>query len=337
MQKIVLANRPDGAPTLDNFRLEEAPMPEPGAGEMLVRACWMSLDPYMRGRMDDGKSYAEPVPIGGTMEGGVVGQVIKSNIEKFKEGDYVLDRFGWCSHAVSDGTGVRKVDPDLAPLSAYLGVLGMPGLTAFAGLNEHGRPKEGETLVVGAATGAVGSLVGQLAKIYGLRAVGVAGGPEKCAFAVDELGFDACIDHRSENLQQELSTVCLDGVDIYFENVGGATLEAIIPLMNMFGRIPVCGMISWYNLGAGEAPGPNLLPKVWRSILVNRLDVRGFIVTDHADRFGDFIKEVPGYIRDGRVKFRESVTEGLENAPSAFLEMLKGGNFGKTLVKIADE
>lgn len=191
--------------------------------------------------------------------------------------------------------------------------------------------------MVGAATGAVGSLVGQLAKIYGLRAVGVAGGPEKCAFAVDELGFDACIDHRSENLQQELSAACLDGVDIYFENVGGATLEAVIPLMNMFGRIPVCGMISWYNLGAGEAPGPNLLPKVWRSILVNRLDVRGFIVTDHADRFGDFMKEVPGYIRDGRVKFRESVTEGLENAPSAFLEMLKGGNFGKTLVKIADE
>jgi len=222
-------------------------------------------------------------------------------------------------------------------------VLGMPGLTAYAGLHEHGKPKAGETLVVGAATGAVGSVVGQLAKIAGLRVVGVAGGAEKCAYAVEELGFDACLDHRPGDaaaLRKALAAVCPKGVDIYFENVGGKTLEAVIPLMNMFGRIPVCGMISWYDLGGlgmGGAPGPNLLPRVWRTILVNRLSVRGFIVTDHADRFRDFIAEVSAYIRDGRLKYRESVTEGLENAPAAFIGMLEGGNFGKTLVKVGAE
>lgn len=343
MRRIVLASRPDGHPVPENFRLEEAPIPDPGPGEILVRVTWLSLDPYMRGRMDDAKSYAAPVPIGGTMEGGCIAEVIASNNSKFMPGDQVTYRFGWCSHAVSDGKGVRKIDPTLAPPSAHLGVLGMPGLTAFVGLNEHGRPKEGETLVVGAATGAVGSLVGQLAKIYGLRAVGVAGGTDKCAFAVEELGFDACLDHRAaadaKSLRTQLAAACPHGIDIYFENVGGKPLEAVIPLMNMFGRIPVCGIISWYDLGGlgmDEAPGPNLLPRVWRTILVNRLSVRGFIVTDHADRFRDFMAEVPGYIHDGRIKYRESVTEGLENAPAAFLSMLKGGNFGKTLVKVAE-
>lgn len=344
MTRIVLAKRPAGHPALDDFRLEEAPMPQPGAAEMLVRVVWLTLDPYMRGRMDDAKSYATPVPIGGTMEGGTVAQVISSDNPKFAPGDYVLTHSGWCSHAVSDGKGVRKLDPTAAPLSTALGVLGMPGLTAFAGLHEHGRPKPGETLVVGAATGAVGSLVGQLAKICGLRTVGVAGGAEKCAWAVDELGFDACIDHRAAPdasvLRQQLAAACPDGIDIYFENVGGKTLEAVVPLMNQFGRIPVCGMIAWYDLGGlgmGDAPGPNLLPRTWRTILVKRLSVRGFIVTDHADRFRDFISEVPDYIRDGRVKYRESVTHGLANAPTAFLALLKGGNFGKQLVQVGAE
>ncbi len=344
MQRIVLAKRPDRQPSPENFRLEEAPIPEPGEGEILVRVIWLSLDPYMRGRMDEAKSYAAPVPIGGTMEGGCVGQVVTSNNPNFRSGDYVTHRFGWCTHAVSDGKGVRKLDPEAAPLSTALGVLGMPGLTAYAGLHEHGRPKEGETLVVGAATGAVGSVVGQLAQIHGLRAVGVAGGEEKCRFAVEELGFDACLDHRAapdaEALRARLAEACPDGVDIYFENVGAKTLDAVIPLMNPFGRIPVCGMIGWYDLGGmglGEAPGPNLLPRVWRTILVQRLSVRGFIVTDHADRFRDFIAEVGSYVREGRLKYRESVAEGLENAPAAFIAMLGGGNFGKTLVKVAEE
>ncbi|HSF95414.1 MAG TPA: NADP-dependent oxidoreductase [Thermohalobaculum sp.] len=344
LRRIVLASRPQGHPVADNFRLEEAPLPTPGAGEMLVRVLWLSLDPYMRGRMDDAKSYSAPVPVSGTMEGGTVGQVIASNNPKFAAGDFVLTHSGWCSHAVSDGKGVRKLDPALAPLQANLGVLGMPGLTAYAGLAEHGRPKAGETLVVGAATGAVGSMVGQLAKIQGLRAVGVAGGAEKCAFAVEELGFDACIDHRAaadaRALRAQIAAACPDGIDIYWENVGAETLEAVVPLMNMFGRIPVCGMIAWYDLGGlglgAPPPGPNLLPQVWRNILVKRLAVRGFIVTDHADRFRDFMAEVPGYIRDGRVRYRESVTEGLENSPAAFMAMLKGGNFGKTLVRVAD-
>jgi NADPH-dependent curcumin reductase CurA len=344
MTRIVLAKRPRGHPTLDDFRLEETPMPQPGDGEMLLRVVWLTLDPYMRGRMDDAKSYATPVPLGGTMEGGTVAQVMSSDNPKFAPGEYVLTHSGWCSHAVSDGNGARKLDPATAPLSTALGVLGMPGLTAYAGLREHGRPKSGETLVVGAATGAVGSMVGQLAKIYGLRTVGVAGGAEKCAWAVEELGFDACIDHRaapdSEALREQLGAACPDGIDIYFENVGGKTLEAVIPLMNQFGRIPVCGMIAWYDLGGlgmGDAPGPNLLPRTWRTILVKRLSVRGFIVTDHADRFRDFISEVPDYIREGKVKYRESITHGLANAPSAFLALLKGSNFGKQLVQVGAE
>ena len=343
MQRVALASRPEGHPVPENFRLEEGPVPAPGEGEILVRVIWLSLDPYMRGRMDEAKSYARPVPIGGTMEGGCVAQVIESNNPKFRPGDYVTHRFGWCTHAVSDGKGVRKLDPEAAPLSTALGVLGMPGLTAYVGLHEHGRPKKGETLVVGAATGAVGSVVGQLARIHGLRAVGVAGGPEKCRFAVEDLGFDACLDHRAADaaaLRGQIAEACPDGIDIYFENVGGKTLDAVIPLMNQFGRIPVCGTISWYDLGGmgmGEVPGPNTLPRVWRTILVQRLTVRGFIVTDHADRFRDFVTEVSDYVRDGRLKYHEDVTQGLENAPAAFIAMLGGGNFGKTLVKVAEE
>jgi len=344
MQRIVLASRPTGAPVPENFRLETLPLPSPGAGEFLVRVIWLSLDPYMRGRMDDSKSYAAAVPLGGVMEAGAVGEVIQSNTPAFKVGDFVNGAFGWQTHAISDGEMVRKLDPADAPISTSVGVLGMPGLTAFVGLNDHGRPKAGETLVVGAATGAVGSVVGQLGKAYGLRVVGVAGGADKCSYAVNELGFDACIDHRAARdaraLRGELAAACPDGVDIYFENVAGKTLEAVIPLMNVHGRIPLCGMISWYNggaLGSGVTDGPNLLPMVWRSILVNRLSVRGFIIFDHYDRFPAFIKEVSGHIREGRIKYRESIAEGLENAPTAFIKLLEGGNFGKQLVRISDD
>jgi len=342
MQRIVLASRPKAAPQPENFRLETATMPVPGAGQMLVRVIWLSLDPYMRGRMDDGASYAQPVPLGGVMEGGAVGEVVASSIDGFKIGDFVNGPFGWQSHAVSDGTMVRKLDPALAPISTAVGVLGMPGITAFVGLNDHGCPKAGETLVVSAATGAVGSLVGQLGKAYGLRVVGIAGGADKCAYAVEELGFDACLDHRSavdaRALRAQMAEACPKGVDIYFENVGGKTLEAVIPLMNVHGRIPICGMISWYNsggLGAGASEGANLLPQVWRNILVKRLSLRGFIITDHYDRFPDFVKEVSGHIRDGRVKYRESIADGLASAPEAFMKLLQGGNFGKQLVQIS--
>jgi len=344
MQRILLTARPDGAPKLSGFRLDTAPVPVPGDMEFLVRVIWLSLDPYMRGRMDDAKSYAAPVPLGGVMEGGAVGEVVASNHPGFKPGEFVNGPFGWQSHAISDGTLVRKLDPAQAPISTAVGVLGMPGITAFVGLNDHGRPKAGETLVVAAATGAVGSLVGQLGKAYGLRVVGVAGGAEKCAFAVKELGFDACVDHRAADdattLRKALAAECPDGVDIYFENVAGKTLEAVVPLMNVHGRIPVCGMISWYNaggLGAAQSDGPNLLPKVWRTILVQRLSVRGFIITDHYDRFPDFVKEVSGHIRDGRVTYRESISQGLASAPQAFIDLLQGGNFGKQLVQVSED
>jgi len=272
------------------------------------------------------------------MEGQGVGQVIQSNNTKYSVGDYVLGGFGWQTHAISDGNGTRKLDPQNAPISTALGVMGMPGLTAFVGLNDHGRPQKGETLVVSAASGAVGSLVGQLGKIYGLRVVGVAGGPEKCRYVTEDLGFDACIDHYAgdtQELRQRISDVCPDGIDIYYENVGGKTLEAVIPLMNMAGRIPVCGMIAWYS-GAGE-PEPSFAKKLWRSILVKRLAVRGFIIFDHYDRYPDFVQEVGGYLRDGKISYKESIVQGIENAPDAFMSLLKGGNFGKQLVQIKDD
>ena len=343
MTRVVLAARPQGTPKLSDFRVETAALPEMPKGGILVRVLWQSLDPYMRGRMDESKSYAAAVEIGDMMEAGCVGEVMASDNPKFAAGDVVEGRFGWCTHAASDGAGVRKVDPSLAPIQTAVGVLGMPGITAYVGLLDHGRPKAGETLVVGAATGAVGSLVGQLGKIKGLRVVGVAGGPEKCAFAVEELGFDACIDHYAQAdgaaMQAALAAECPDGIDVYFENVAGKTLDGVIPLMNVHGRIPVCGMISQYNLagmGTGGGDGNDRLPKLWRSILVNRLAVRGFIIFDHYDRFPAFLDEVSGYIRNGRVKYREHITQGIENAPAAFIEMLGGGNFGKTLIKVAD-
>jgi NADPH-dependent curcumin reductase CurA len=344
MQRVVLAARPQGEPKPTDFKLESCPIPAPGEGEMLVKTIWLSLDPYMRGRMDDSKSYADPVQIGERMEGGAVGEVVASNLPDFSPGDYVTGPFGWQSHAISDGVMVQKLNPKAAPLSTALGVLGMPGITAYVGLNDFGRPKAGETLVVAAATGAVGSLVGQLGKAYGLHVVGVAGGSEKCKYAVDELGFDACIDHRAaadaSTLRKQIASACPKGVDIYFENVGGKTMEAVIPLMNVHGRIPICGMIAWYNGPEkidSETSNPMMVPKLWRTILVNRLSLRGFIIFDHFDRYPEFIKEVAGHIASGKVKYKETIAPGLESAPQAFIELLKGGNFGKQLVSVSHD
>ncbi len=338
MKHIVLASRPDGAPVADNFRLEEVDMPTPGEGEILVQVAYMSLDPYMRGRMDDAKSYASPVPIGGTMEAGAIGKVIASNHPNFAVGDYAVGRFGWADHGVAHGGACLKWDPALGSLSAGLGVLGMPGFTAWAGVTAYGKFKKGETLVVGAATGPVGSMVGQLAKQAGLRAVGIAGGADKCKMAVEKFGFDACIDHRGKDardMHNALKAECPDGVDVYFENVGGPSLGGILPLMNLHGRIIICGMIAWYN-GNQDETAAFPVGKLWRMILVNRLTVQGLLQTDHVARLPDFFAEVGPKVQSGEIAYVEDVAEGLENAPAAFMSLLKGGNTGKQVVKISD-
>jgi len=339
MQRIALASRPNGAPVAENFRLETAPLPVPGPGEVLVKLHYMSLDPYMRGRMDDAKSYAAPVPIGGTMEAGGVGEVLASNSPAFQPGDFAFGMFGWASHGCLPANQLQKLDPSQAPLTTALGVLGMPGFTGWHGLNAYGQPKEGETLVVAAATGPVGSMVGQLARLAGLHTVGIAGGPEKCALATETFGFDTCLDHHAyadaSALRKDLATACPKGIDIYFENVGGKVLEAVLPLMNPHGRIPICGMISWYNaggLGAGASDAGLSGPNIWRNILVKFLSVNGFIITNHFDRYPAFLKQVAPKVAKGEIRFVEDIAEGLENAPETFIAMLKGGNMGKQIV-----
>jgi len=338
-RRIVLASRPQGTPLPENFRLETADLPDPGPGEMLLRTIWMSLDPYMRGRMDAAKSYAAPVELDGVMQGAGVAEVMVSNTPGFNAGDIVVAPTGWTSHAISDGSMTFAVDPSVAPISTALGVLGMPGHTAWVGLNDIAQAKPGETIVVSAATGAVGSVVGQLARLKGLRVVGVAGGAEKCAYARDRLGFDACLDHRAApdaaTLSNQIAAAAPDGVDIYYENVAGKTLEAVLPRMNTFGRIAVCGMIAWYS-GQGVAEAMRL-PAAWRAILTRRLRVQGFIIFDHLDRLPPFLAEVAPLVASGKIHYRESVTEGLENAPTAFLQLLKGQNFGKQLVRVGPD
>jgi NADPH-dependent curcumin reductase CurA len=333
-KRIVLASRPVGEPTLDNFRLEKHPISQPGSGQMLLRTLWLSLDPYMRGRMSDAPSYAKPVGTGEVMEGGTVSQVVTSNVHRFAKGDIVVGRTGWQSHALSDGSSLQKVDPTRAPIQTALGVLGMPGMTAYMGLFEIGKPVAGETVVVAAASGAVGSVVGQIARIKGARAVGIAGGPDKCRYVTEELGFDACIDHRAPDLTARLAAACPKGIDVYFENVGGPVFEAVFPLLNPFARIPVCGLISMYN-ATSVSPGPILLPHLMRAILTKRLTLRGFIVSDFFGRYGDFMRDVFTWVGDGRIKYREDVVEGLENAPRALIGLLRGENFGKLLVRVA--
>ena len=334
-KRVVLASRPVGEPKTSDFRIEDYAIPTPGDGEVLLRTIWLSLDPYMRGRMSDGPSYAAPVPINGVMEGEGVSEVMASNNPKFAKGDIVAIRSGWQSHALSDGKGLRKVDPKLGSISTAVGVLGMPGMTAYTGLLEIGKPKAGETVVVAAASGAVGSAVGQIARIKGARAVGIAGGKDKCDYVKNELGFDECVDHRDPNLAAKLKAACPNGIDVYFENVGGAVFEAVFPLLNPFARMPVCGLIAQYN--DTQATVPNWAAALMRNVLTKRLNIRGFIVSDFAAMHGDFLRDMSQWVREGKVKHREFITEGLENAPSAFMGLLKGANFGKQLVRVGPD
>lgn len=335
-RQIVLAARPRGRPAPSDFSLVEAPMPECSEGSFLARTVYLSLDPYMRGRMNAGRSYADPVEIGQPMEGGTVGVVEESRHSGFAVGDIVVGRLGWREWGVSDGEGVRKVDPAIAPISTALGVLGMPGMTAYTGLLNIGKPQPGETVAVAAASGAVGSVVGQIAKIKGCRAVGIAGGPDKCAFVTDTLGFDACVDRRAPDFPERLAAACPKGVDVYFENVGGAVFEAVAPLLNMFSRVPVCGLISHYNDTEPPA-GPNLAPQLLMRILVNRITFRGFIVRDYANQTTDFLRHVSNWMRDGKMAYREDFIDGLENAPEGLIGLLEGRNFGKLVVRVSPE
>jgi NADPH-dependent curcumin reductase len=329
-RQIVLKSRPEGMPGLDNFALVESPVPEPGEGEVMIRTLYLSLDPYMRGRMSAAKSYAKPAELGTTMVGGTVGEIVTSKNPKFAVGDIVLGSGGWQDYALSNGAGLRKLDPAVAPVSTALGVLGMPGMTAYFGLLEIGQPKPGETVVVAAASGAVGSVVGQIAKIRGSRAVGIAGGADKCRFVLDTLGFDACVDHRAPDFRDALAAACPNGIDVYFENVGGAVQQTVWSLLNDFARVPVCGLIAQYNL-ATPMPGPDMF-----TVLRKRLTLRGFIVSDFAAKQADFLRDAGAWVRGGRIKYREDLVDGLENAPTAFLGLLQGKNFGKLLVRVAE-
>ncbi len=321
-QRIVLASRPEGWVTPQNFRLEKAPLPRPADGEVLVKNLWLSLDPYMRGRISVAKSYVKGVDIGEVMVGQTVGEVMESKHPNLKKGDHVLTQLGWQLYgATKEAT---RIDGSRAPLSYYLGMLGMPGMTAYFGLKELGQPKPGETVLVSAASGAVGSVAGQLAKLWGCRAIGIAGGREKCDYVTRELGFDACLDYKAGPLREQL-----EPTDVYFDNVGGEILDLALARMKLFGRIVVCGMISDYN-----ATEPYRVKNL-RAVLVNRLKMQGMIVFDWKDRYGEALKALGGYYAGGKLKTRESVVEGLENAPQGLVSLLKGGNFGKQLVKLA--
>ena len=326
-RRFVLASRPSGQVSPDNFRLEELPVPAVAEGQLLVRNRFLSLDPYMRGAMNDRKNYRKPQELGETMVGGTVGEVIESRNPRFAVGDVVVGGFGWQLFGLSDGSGLRKVDTSRVPIQAYLGVAGMPGVTAWTGLNRIIEAKAGETVVVSAASGAVGSVVGQLAKGLGCRVVGVAGGPAKCAAVVGEFGFDACVDYRAGRLEQDLAAATPDGIDGYFENVGGMVLDAVLTRMNTFGRIAVCGMISGYD----GAPIPMANPQM---ILISRLRIQGFIVGEHMEDWPAALKELASLVADGKLRPRESVAQGLAAAPEAFLGLLKGRNFGKQLVRL---
>jgi NADPH-dependent curcumin reductase len=333
-RRIVLASRPEGEPVPENFRLDIAAVPQPAPDEVLLRTRYLSLDPYMRGRMSAARSYAKPVEPGDVMVGGTVSEVVASNVEGLAPGDVVLGQMGWQEYAVSKRQGLRKLDPAAAPIQTALGVLGMPGMTAYTGLLNIGQPKEGETVVVAAATGPVGSLVGQIARLKGCRAVGIAGGADKCRALIDEFGFDAAVDHRSPEMAARLKEACPKGIDVYFENVGGAVWDAVFPLLNDFSRIPVCGLVAQYNM-TELPPGPDRTPVLMRAILSKRLLLRGFIVSDFASQHGEFQREVGAWLRDGKIKYREDVVEGLENAPQAFIGLLQGKNFGKLLIKVS--
>ena len=301
---------------------------------MLLKIRYLSLDPYMRGRMSAAKSYAAPVELGQVMEGGTVGEVLESHHPDYTTGDFVLSHSGWQTYAVADGTSLRKLNPQEAPVTTALGVLGMPGFTAYAGLLTIGHPKAGETVVVAAASGPVGATVGQIARIKGARAVGIAGGPEKCALVREEFGFDAVIDHRSPNLADELRAACPEGIDVYFENVGGHVWSAVFPLLNTFDRSPVCGLVAQYN-STGPFEGPDRLPVLMRDVLSKSLTIRGFIQREFTAQRPAFYRDMAGWIAEGRVRYKEDIVEGLENAPEALIGLLEGKNFGKLIVQVS--
>jgi NADPH-dependent curcumin reductase CurA len=333
-EQIVLASRPRGEPRPENFKMQQTPLPTLQPGQVLLQTLWLSLDPYMRGHMDDGGSYSPRVQLGEAMKGDTVSRVVESRHADLKVGDIVDGYNFWETFTVSNGTGLRKVAPDVAPSSAALGVLGMPGQTAYTGLLNIGRPQQGETLVVAAASGPVGSLVGQIGKLHGCRVVGVAGGAEKCRYVTEELGFDVALDHLDTGLPEQLRCACPNGIDIYFENVGGHVWNAVFPLLNDFARIPVCGLVAHYS-DVGPPDGPDRLVAFMRAVLTKRWTVQGFIVSDFDAQIEDFRRDVSAWLQAGKIKYREDIVEGLANAPMAFIGLLKGRNFGKLLVRVS--
>jgi NADPH-dependent curcumin reductase CurA len=336
-RRILLASRPIGAPKDSNFQLEEVARPTVGEGQVLLRTLFLSLDPYMRGRMSDAPSYAAPVAVGAVMEGSTVSRVEASHLSGFDVGDHVLSYNGWQDYAVSDGKGLTVLEKAMTQPSLSLGVLGMPGFTAYMGLLDIGLPLPGETVVVAAASGAVGSVVGQIAKIKGCRSVGIAGGAEKCRYVVEELGLDACINHHGDNLPVRLAAACPKGIDIYFESVGGIVFDAVLPLLNAKARIPLCGLIANYN-DTGTPKGPDRLGAFARAILSKRLKVQGFIIfDDYGPRFGEFASQMKTWVGENKIKFREDIVDGLENAPEAFMGLLNGKNFGKLVIRVAKD
>ncbi|HYU11115.1 MAG TPA: NADP-dependent oxidoreductase [Stellaceae bacterium] len=330
-RQVVLKRRPSGLPVSEDFAIVDAPLPEPGAGEVLLRGIYLSLDPYMRGRISGVRSYARPTEIGEVIEGRVVGQVGRSNHPDFREGDFASGGYAWQLYSAVPGSGLLKLDPAEAPISTALGVLGMPGMTAYVGLSDIGQPKAGETVVVSAASGAVGAVAGQLAKQQGARVVGIAGGADKCRYVGEELGFDAAVDHRSADLGAALDAACPKGIDVYFENVGGAVQQAVFPRLNDFGRMIMCGMIAEYN-DKEPRPGPNL-----GAVVRKRLKIQGFIVSDQRHRYGEFRAMAAPLVKSGQLKYREDIVDGLDYAPEAFIGLLQGRNFGKLLVRLSDD
>ena len=335
--KILLNERPVGEPTLGNFRTVKEDIVSPKDGEVLLKTIYMSLDPYMRGRMNDAKSYAKPVGIGEVMEAGALSQVVESKSEIFKAGDFVEGRTGWQDNPTVNEKKLRLIDPKMAPLSTSIGVLGMPGTTAYVGMHNFAKPQNGETLVVSAASGAVGATVGQIGKIYGCRVVGVAGTEDKCEFTKTELGFDECVNYKDPNFKEKLKSACPDGVDIYWENVGGITFDTVMPLLNDYARIPVCGLISLYNATSLKGGEKDRLPLLFRQILTKRMMIKGFIVFNHYDQREESIIALSKWINEGKIKYKEDFVEGLENAPNAFIGLLNGKNFGKLVVKVNPE
>ncbi|MBU9541584.1 NADP-dependent oxidoreductase [Burkholderia multivorans] len=336
-RRIVLNSRPVGAPTANDFRLETGDVPTPGAGQVLLRTVWLSLDPYMRGRMSDAPSYAPPVQLGDVMVGGTISRVVSSNLPAFREGDLVVATGGWQDYALSDGSDLIPLGRDFPHPSRALGVLGMPGFTAYTGLLTIGEPKAGETVVVAAASGAVGAVVGQIAKLKGCRVIGIAGGADKCAYVTGTLGFDACIDHRDAAFASQLKAACPNGIDVYFENVGGAVFDAVWPLLNNHARVPVCGLIAHYNDTALPA-GPDRLPKLMTTILSKRIRMQGFIILDYyATGYAPFLKDMSEWVAQGSVKVLEDVIPDLTDAPAALIGLLAGKNFGKVVVRVGPD